>query len=58
MLGNAIDLLFDSPDAEPLYNQFSKRLDKLERAASDIGWGYGDNVSVMIFDLKERMGEE
>jgi len=23
-----------------------------------IGWGYGDSVSEMISDLKERMGDE
>lgn len=58
MLGNAIDLLFESPNAEALYKQFSKRLDKLEHASSQIGWGYGDNVSIMISDLRERMGDE
>ena len=58
MLGNAVDLLFESPDPEALYEQFSKRFQGLERAASQIGWGYGDNVSEMIGDLQSRMGDE
>ena len=58
MLGNAVDLLFESPNAEALYAQFSNRLNKLERTASRIGWGYGDAVSEMIGDLRERMGDE
>jgi hypothetical protein len=58
MLGNLVDLLFESPDAKALYAQFENRFDRLEleRSASDIGWGYGDTVSGMIDDLRERMG--
>ena len=57
MLGNIVDLLFESPDAKALYTQFENRFDRLERSASDIGWGYGDVVSEMIGDLRERMGD-
>lgn len=58
MLGNIVDLLFESPDAKALYAQFSNRFNRLERNASDIGWGYGDAVSEMVSDLRERMGDE
>ena len=58
MLGNIVDLLFESSDAKALYAQFENRFDRLERSASDIGWGYGDAVSEMIGDLRERMGNE
>jgi len=57
MLGNIVDLLFGSPDAKALYAQFENRFDRLERSASDIGWGYGDTVNEMICDLRERMGD-
>jgi hypothetical protein len=36
MLGNAVDLLFDSPIPEALYAQFSRRFQMLERAASAV----------------------
>ncbi|NOY99469.1 MAG: hypothetical protein GXP40_09785 [Chloroflexi bacterium] len=55
MLGNAIELLFKSPDAGALYEQFQDRFKKIERAASRIGWGYGDAVSDMICELQEKM---
>jgi len=58
MLGNAIELMFKSPNPEALYEQFSRRFQMLERAASEIGWGYGDAVSEMIADLQGRMGDE
>ena len=58
MLGNIVDLLFESPDSKALYAQFSNRFNRLEREASDIGWGYGDTVSEMVSDLRERMGDE
>ena len=58
MLGNLVDLLFESPDAKVLYTQFENRFNRLEHSASDIGWGYGDTVSEMIGDLRERMGDE
>jgi hypothetical protein len=57
MLGNAVDLLFESPNAEALFAQFSNRFNKLEHAASRIGWGYGDAVSEMVSELRERMGD-
>jgi hypothetical protein len=55
---NAIDLFFESPNPEELYEQFSKRFQSLKRAASGIGWGYGDNVNDLVSDLQNRMGEE
>ena len=57
MLGNLVDLLIESPDAKALYAQFSNRIHRLERNANDIGWGYGDAVSEMVSDLRERMGD-
>jgi hypothetical protein len=57
MLGNAMDLLLKSPNHEALYEQFSGRFQSLKRAAGGIGWGYGDNVSDMVSDLQERMGD-
>jgi len=58
MLGNIVDLLFENPDAKALYAQFENRFNRLERSASDIGWGYGDTVSEMIGDLRERIGDK
>jgi len=57
MLGNALDLLYDSPKANYLYHQFRNRFKKLKLASSRIGWGYGDAVSEMVCDLQERMGD-
>jgi len=50
MLGYAVDPLFESPNAEALYEQFHNRFKKLESAASGIGWGYGDSVSEVVGD--------
>ncbi len=58
MLGNAIDPVFESPNPEALYEQFSRRFQMLERAASQTGWGYGDAVSEMVADFRGRMGDE
>lgn len=57
MLGNIVDVLFESPDAKALYAQFGSRLNRLERSASGIGWGYGDTVSDMVSDLQGRIGD-
>lgn len=56
MLDNAIDLLLKSPNAGALYERFKHRFETLSRAASRIGWGYGDAVSEMVGDLQEKMG--
>jgi len=49
-------LLFESPNAEALYMQFSNWFNKLEHIVSRIGWDYGDAFSEMVSDLRERRG--
>ena len=55
MLGNFIDLLSESSDAEKLYKQFSNRLSILEIVVREIGWGYCDTVQEMLVELRLRI---
>ena len=45
------------PDPEQAYDQFYNRLVYLKNAASDIGWGYSDEVWEILLDLELRFEE-
>lgn len=44
--------------APDLYHQFAERLAAVARASENIGWGFGDYVEEVVFDLEESFGDE
>ena len=45
-------------EAQELYPQFSERLAIVEQMAQGIGWGFGDFVADVVWQLEEQLTEE
>ena len=45
-------------EAQELYPQFSERLARVEQMAQGIGWGFGDFVADVVWQLEEQLTEE
>ena len=45
-------------EAQELYPQFSERLARVEEMAQGIGWGFGDFVADVVWQLEEQLTEE
>jgi hypothetical protein len=49
--------LLKTPEGAALYSRFQDRVSRLARAASGIGWGYGDHVAEQIELLETEIGK-
>ena len=45
-------------EAQELYPQFSERLARVEQLTDGIGWGFGDFVADVVWQLEEQLTEE
>jgi hypothetical protein len=45
-------------EAQELYPQFSERLARVEEMTEGIGWGFGDFVADVVWQLEEQLTEE
>ena len=45
-------------EAQELYPQFSERLARVEQMTQGIGWGFGDFVADVVWQLEEQLTEE
>jgi len=45
-------------EAQEMYPQFSERLARVEQMAQGIGWGFGDFVADVVWQLEEQLTEE
>jgi hypothetical protein len=50
--------LLSTPEGAALYPRFQDRMGRLARAASGIGWGYGDHVAAQIELLEAKVGKQ
>ena len=49
--------LLRAPEGAALYPRFQDRVSRLARAASGVGWGYGDHVMEQIELLEAEVGK-
>jgi hypothetical protein len=49
--------LLRTPEGAALYPRFQDRVSRLARAASGVGWGYGDHVTEQIELLETEIGK-
>jgi hypothetical protein len=54
---NEMVQLFCQEGAE-LYSRFRERIVRLETDASDLGWGYGDELSAQVSFLEDELTAE
>ena len=45
-------------EARGMYPQFSERLARVERLTEDIGWGFYDYVSDVVWQLEDELGDQ
>jgi len=45
-------------DAREMYPTFSERLARVERLSGDIGWGFGDYIGDVVWQLEEELGDQ
>ena len=45
-------------DAREMYPQFSERLARVERLSGGIGWGFGDYIGDVVWQLEEELGDQ
>lgn len=54
VLSDFCEGILKSPDPDRSYGQFNKRMVALKKAAFGIGWGYGDAVQEILYNLESR----
>ena len=45
-------------DAREMYPQFSERLARVERMSGGIGWGFGDYIGNVVWQLEDELGDQ
>ena len=45
-------------EAPGMYPQFIERLARVEQLAGDIGWGFGDYIGDVVWQLEEELGDQ
>ncbi len=45
-------------DAREIYPQFSERLARVEQLSGDIGWGFGDYIGAVVWQLEDELGDQ
>jgi hypothetical protein len=45
-------------DAREMYPQFSERLARVEQLSGGIGWGFGDYIGDVVWQLEEELGDQ
>jgi hypothetical protein len=45
-------------DAREMYPQFSERLARVEQLSGGIGWGFGDYIGDVVWQLEDELGDQ
>jgi hypothetical protein len=45
-------------DAREMYPQFSERLARVEQLSGGIGWGFGDYIGNVVWQLEDELGDQ